>query len=125
MKLADYGPGRTTGVDDKKDAHEQLDENRERLAQLQYMLYAESKKGLLIILQAMDFTKRKYWDDYMRAYEEAIGRCSTEWAPWFVIPANKKWYRNVAVSQILIETLEGMKVKFPPPLSDLSGITID
>ena len=53
MKLADYGPGRTTGVDDKKDAHEQLDENRERLAQLQYMLYAESKKGLLIILQVM------------------------------------------------------------------------
>ena len=61
----------------------------------------------------------------MRAYEEAIGRCSTEWAPWFVIPANKKWYRNVAVSQILIETLEGMKVRFPPPLSDLSGITSD
>lgn len=65
-----------------------------------------------------DFTERKYWDDYMEAYEDAISRCSTESAPWFIIPANHKWFRNLAVSRILVETLEDLDMHFPkaPPL---------
>lgn len=176
---SDHDTGRTDGCDDKEEARKRLDENKKRLGKLQYMLYAEGDKTLLVILQAMDaggkdrairhvmtgmnpqqcrvtsfkeptpeeqkervlaridtpeknwkvsrsdFAARRRWDDYMRAYEDAITRCNTEWAPWFIVPADKKWYRNVAVSQILIETLEDMDVKFPPPREDLSKIVID
>jgi PPK2 family polyphosphate:nucleotide phosphotransferase len=69
-----------------------------------------------------DFAERKYWDDYMEAYEDAIARCTTPWAPWYVIPADKKWYRNLAVSRILVESLEKMKMKFPAPSVDLTKI---
>ena len=71
-----------------------------------------------------DVEERGYWDDYMRAFEEALSRCSTPWAPWYVIPANHKWYRNVAVSQIIIETLQRLDMKYPPPLPDAGGIVI-
>jgi PPK2 family polyphosphate:nucleotide phosphotransferase len=67
-----------------------------------------------------DFAERKLWADYQEAYEDAIRNCSTEWAPWFVIPANKKWFRNAAVSAIIAETLDGMNPKAPKPAADLS-----
>jgi len=75
-------------------------------------------------LAAGDFEVRKRWGDYMKAYEAALTRCSSEWAPWFVIPANKKWYRNLAVSQIIVETLEGLRMKFPKPQLDVSKIRL-
>jgi PPK2 family polyphosphate:nucleotide phosphotransferase len=62
-----------------------------------------------------DFAERKYWDDYTKAYEDALARCSTKHSPWYVIPANKKWFRNLAVSHIIAETMEDMRMKFPPP----------
>jgi PPK2 family polyphosphate:nucleotide phosphotransferase len=65
-----------------------------------------------------DFNERKFWDDYTLAYEEVLTRCNTKAAPWFVIPANKKWFRNLAVSHIIVETLEEMKLKFPAPTMD-------
>lgn len=71
-----------------------------------------------------DLDERKLWDDYMQAYEDVLTRCSTTRAPWFIIPANHKWFRNLAVSQILVETLEGLKMKFPKPAVDPSGIVI-
>jgi PPK2 family polyphosphate:nucleotide phosphotransferase len=71
-----------------------------------------------------DFAERKFWDDYTKAYEEALSRCSTPEAPWFVIPSNKKWFRNLAVSHIIAETLEGMKMKFPKPTVDVSKIKL-
>jgi PPK2 family polyphosphate:nucleotide phosphotransferase len=71
-----------------------------------------------------DFAERKFWDDYAKAYEEALTRCSTTTAPWFVIPSNKKWFRNLAVSHIITETLEDMKMKFPPPTVDVSKIKL-
>jgi len=69
-----------------------------------------------------DFEERKFWDDYTAAYEHAIEKCSTEDAPWFVIPANKKWFRNLAVSHIITETLEDMDPKFPKPTVDVTKI---
>ena len=69
-----------------------------------------------------DVEERKFWDDYMGAFEEAIERCSKPWAPWYVIPANKKWFRNLAVSEVLVHTLESMKLKYPKPAGDLSKI---
>ena len=60
-----------------------------------------------------DFKKRKKWDQYMEAYGDAISRCSTRWAPWYIIPANKKWFRNWAIANIIAETLEQLKIKYP------------
>src|ERR1700683_2959719 len=53
-----------------------------------------------------DFKERKYWDEYTSAYEDALTRCNSKEAPWYIIPANHKWFRNLAVSRILVETLE-------------------
>jgi polyphosphate kinase 2 (PPK2 family) len=60
----------------------------------------------------------------MQAYEEALSRCSTPWAPWYIIPADHKWYRNLLVSQVIIQTLEKLDMRYPPPLEDAAGITI-
>jgi PPK2 family polyphosphate:nucleotide phosphotransferase len=60
-----------------------------------------------------DTKERKYWDDYMRAYQDAIVKCSTEDAPWYVVPANHKWFRNLAVAQIVCDEMAGMKLKYP------------
>src|SRR4029077_2300214 len=69
-----------------------------------------------------DISERRYWNDYQAAYAAAIGRCSTEDSPWYVIPANRKWYRNWAVSQILIETMEDMKLTYPNPHLDVRAL---
>ncbi len=69
-----------------------------------------------------DYKERNYWDDYMAAYEEALSRCSTEHAPWFIIPADHKWFRNLAVARIVVEHLEALKMTFPPPSVDLEHI---
>ena len=71
-----------------------------------------------------DFKERKFWDDYVAAYEDALTRCSTKEAPWFIIPANKKWFRNLAISHIVAETLEGLKMKFPPPSVDVKKLKV-
>lgn len=61
-----------------------------------------------------DVKERRFWSHYHQVYQEAIAATSTREAPWYVVPANHKWYRNYVVGKILIETLEGMKLKFPP-----------
>ncbi len=68
-----------------------------------------------------DLEERKRWDDYIAAYQDMLERCSTEAAPWYVIPADRNWFRNLAVSEIVAETLEAMNPQFPPspdPLPD-------
>jgi len=75
-------------------------------------------------LAPSDFEERKYWNEYQRAYEDAVNRCSTQWGPWYIIPADKKWFRDVAVSQIMVETLESMKMKFPKPTFDPSKLKL-
>ena len=72
-----------------------------------------------------DLKEREHWDEYIAAYEEMLQRCSTECAPWYVIPANKKWFRNLAVSYIVRHELEGMNLKYPQPVADLSGIKFE
>ncbi|MGW8313579.1 MAG: polyphosphate kinase 2 family protein [Desulfuromonadales bacterium] len=69
-----------------------------------------------------DYAERPFWDAYTKAFEEAIGRCSTSHAPWFIIPSNHKWFRNLAISRIVAETLESMKMKFPEPTVDIDEI---
>ena len=70
-------------------------------------------------ISSNDYPERQFWDQYMEAFEIALTRCSTERAPWFVIPGNSKWFRNLAVSQIILETLESMKIQLPAPSVNL------
>ena len=72
-----------------------------------------------------DLDQRVRWDDYMTAYEAVLSRTSTEDAPWHVIPANHKWYRNLAISRVLVATLEGLAMAYPEPEEDLSGIVVE
>jgi len=69
-------------------------------------------------------TVQAMWDDYSAAYEDAINLTSTKWAPWYVIPADRKWYRNVAVARVLVETLRSFKMQFPVSAEDLTKIVI-
>ena len=62
--------------------------------------------------------------DYMEAYEAALTRCNTEYAPWYIVPANHKWYRDLVITRAIVETLEDMKVAYPKPKQDLSGVKI-
>jgi PPK2 family polyphosphate:nucleotide phosphotransferase len=62
---------------------------------------------------AADFKERLFWGQYQAAYEDALARCSTKYAPWYAIPANHKWFRNYAVADVVIRTLEGFDMKFP------------
>lgn len=72
-----------------------------------------------------DLDVRKQWDDYMVAYADAIARTSTDVAPWFVVPADRKWYRNLVVARIVIEALESMDLSYPIAEHDLSGIIVE
>jgi PPK2 family polyphosphate:nucleotide phosphotransferase len=69
-----------------------------------------------------DYKEREFWDDYVDAYEEALSRCSTKHAPWFIIPANHKWFRNLAIARIVVEHLESLKMSYPSPTVDLERI---
>lgn len=69
-----------------------------------------------------DYSERPLWDDYTGAYEEAFRRCSTGHAPWFVIPANRKWARNLAIAEITVEAMEALKMRFPKPQVDMADI---
>jgi PPK2 family polyphosphate:nucleotide phosphotransferase len=71
-----------------------------------------------------DLDERKLWDDYRRAYEDALAKTSTAQAPWYVVPANHKWYRNLVVARLLVETLAGLDMRYPAPSVDLSQVRI-
>jgi len=72
-----------------------------------------------------DLDERKHWDAYQEAYEAALTKCTTDHAPWHIIPADKKWSRNVAVSSLLVELFEDLKLRPPPPRSDLSTLKVE
>lgn len=71
-----------------------------------------------------DLKERAYWDSYQAAYADALSHCSTPHAPWFAIPANKKWYRNLVIATIIADTLEAMNPQFPPAEEGLDQIVI-
>jgi PPK2 family polyphosphate:nucleotide phosphotransferase len=93
--------------------------------------YAEQRRRFLDRLEVSDkrwkfsehdIDERAYWDDYMSAYSIAITRCSTRWAPWYVVPADDKVYRNWAVTRILLETLQEMNPQYPQPRLNIAGL---
>jgi PPK2 family polyphosphate:nucleotide phosphotransferase len=72
-----------------------------------------------------DLEKRAKWNEYMAAFDDVLERCTTEWAPWYVIPADQKWYRNLAIVRVLVDTLRNMKLKLPSPPENLAQLRID
>ena len=69
-----------------------------------------------------DYTEREFWQDYIKAYEVALSKTSTESAPWYVIPSNHKWFRDLAVSKIVVGKLESLGMKMPQPQVDIDEI---
>lgn len=75
-------------------------------------------------LSAPDFAERKFWPKYQQAYEQILQHTSTPHAPWFAIPANHKWYRNVAISDAIMQAMQGMKLEYPKPTVDVSTLKV-
>ncbi|HEX4274966.1 MAG TPA: polyphosphate kinase 2 family protein [Bryobacteraceae bacterium] len=69
-----------------------------------------------------DFAERKYWEQYQAAYEDAIAKCSMKGAPWYVIPSDHKWFRNFAVAEIVVRTMESWKMQYPKKNTEPSGV---
>jgi len=72
-----------------------------------------------------DLAERKLWDQYTAAFEVVLEKTSTENAPWYIIPANRKWYRNLVISTIIINKLNSLNMNYPPPEHGLDGIVIE
>jgi PPK2 family polyphosphate:nucleotide phosphotransferase len=95
-----------------------------------HISYAEQRKRLLARLDdpakvwkfnPADIDERAYWSDYQSAYAAAIGATSTDWAPWYIVPSDLKWYRNWAVSQLLRNALLGLELSFPKADFDIEA----
>lgn len=71
-----------------------------------------------------DLKERELWSEYLKAYNDVLSMTSTEWAPWYVVPANRKWYRNLVVASVLVKTLRGLDMKYPEPAPDLDKVKI-
>jgi PPK2 family polyphosphate:nucleotide phosphotransferase len=109
-----------------------LSEHRTRI--LKFYLHISAKEQLARFKQRLDdparqwkisesdYTEREFWPKYMEAYEDAIARTSTKHAPWYVIPSNHKWFRNLAISRIVADTIDEMGLKLPAARVDLANI---
>lgn len=71
-----------------------------------------------------DLKTRDRWDDYMRAFEDVFARCSHPWAPWYIVPANHKWYRNLFISSVIVAAMERLNMQYPPAPDGLDKIKI-
>jgi PPK2 family polyphosphate:nucleotide phosphotransferase len=72
-----------------------------------------------------DLEERKLWPDYLKAYEDVLTQTSTDWAPWYIVPANRKWYRNMVVATVIVQTLESLQMRYPEPAEDLDKVVIE
>jgi len=99
--------------------HIDLDEQKERL---QARLDDPTKHWKF---RLGDLEERKLWGEYMQAYEDVLSRTSTDHAPWYIIPANRKWYRDLIISYVLVDMLEGLKMKYPESEENLDGVVVE
>jgi polyphosphate kinase 2 (PPK2 family) len=72
-----------------------------------------------------DLAERKLWDDYQQAYEDAISKCNTPWAPWHLVPSDVEWHRNLVVSQLLRDTLRELNPQWPDGKDDFRGLVVE
>jgi PPK2 family polyphosphate:nucleotide phosphotransferase len=99
--------------------HIDLDEQKERL---EARLHDPTKQWKF---NPGDLGERKLWLEYTKAYEDVLTKTSTEWAPWYIVPSNRKWYRNLVIATLLVEALKDFKMAYPQPKEDLSGVVIE
>ena len=99
--------------------HIDMDEQKERL---QARLDDPTKRWKF---RLGDLEERKLWTDYMEAFEDVLSKTSTEYAPWYIVPANRKWYRDLVISSVLVDTLEGLKMKYPVSEENLDGVVVE
>ena len=92
--------------------HISYDEQAKRL------LAREQDKDKAWKLSASDWETHKYWNEYQQAYEDALSKCSTDEAPWHIVPANHKWYRNLAVSRVIVDTMRKYKDEWRAELEE-------
>ena len=71
-----------------------------------------------------DLEKRKSWDDYQKAFEDMLEKCSTKECPWYIVPADQNWYRDLVVASVIVETLKEMNPQFPSP-PDVTGVVVE
>jgi PPK2 family polyphosphate:nucleotide phosphotransferase len=93
----------------------------EQKRRLEARLKDESKNWKL---QPSDVKERRYWDDYTKAWEELLCKCSTDDAPWFVVPSDHKWFRNWVLSDTIVRTLAKLKLRYPPASKELKHLKI-
>src|SRR6266536_2133335 len=146
IRLKDFDPDYHGKHESRKSALPEIEENRQKMQELQFLMYAENKHSLLIVLQGLDaggkdgvvrhvltgmnpsrcvsvnYKQPDYWDDYIEAFEDVLTKTSTKHAPWFIIPSNHKWFRNLSISQIIARTMEEMDMQFPQPTVNLGEI---
>jgi polyphosphate kinase 2 (PPK2 family) len=72
----------------------------------------------------LDLKERKLWADYTKAFETVLSKTSTTCAPWYIVPANSKWYRDLVIASVLVETLSGLKMRYPAPQAGLAKVVI-
>ncbi|HET91942.1 MAG TPA: polyphosphate kinase 2 family protein [Chloroflexi bacterium] len=99
--------------------HIDLDEQKERL---QARLDEPHKRWKF---NRGDLKERQLWPAYMEAYEDVLSKTSTAYAPWYIVPANRKWYRNLVVATVLVETLEGLGMSYPESEENLDDVEIE
>lgn len=119
--------------------YEQINDFEERLAAsgtviLKFFLHISKEEQLRRFKQRLDdparrwkiseadYAEREYWDEYKAAYEDVFSKCSTDHAPWFVIPSDHKWFRDLAISHILVGVLDKLGIELPEPTVDLADI---
>ena len=71
-----------------------------------------------------DLQERQLWDDYQEAFDDMLSKCNTDYAPWTIVPANHKWYRNLVVTRTIVETLEKLDLKYPSPVENIEKVVI-
>jgi len=99
--------------------HIDLEEQKERL---QARLDDPTKQWKFNI---GDLKERQLWPEYKKAFEDALDKTSTDWAHWYIVPANRKWYRNWVIGTILVDTLKGLDMKYPEPEENLDSVVIE
>jgi PPK2 family polyphosphate:nucleotide phosphotransferase len=99
--------------------HISEDEQKQRL---EARLHDPSKNWKF---NAKDLEERRHWDSYIDAYEDALERCSTDYAPWYIVPSDHKWYRNWVVSDTIVRTLQELDMKYPPPQPGIEKLEVE
>ena len=119
VRLQDFDPEFTDKHEKKTAALPTIQKLQQRMDELQFRLDDPARRWKI---SEADYSEREYWAGYEAAYEDALSKCSTDEAPWFVIPSDHKWFRDLAISQILVETMEKLGIELPEPTVNIADI---